>query len=142
MSWITPKTDWKITLSSDEYLGDYFNVSDYNRIKGNIEYLAERAKSLVSVPEVDLGEDKTYTDNYYADEFNALETALDEIADALLKDIGEPMTFFDNGVFIQASELNRIESATLELYKRINDSIEGKAMLAFTLGIPTAEVNF
>lgn len=142
MSWITPKTNWKITLSSDDYLGDFFNIEDYNRIKGNIEYLVELANHLVSVPEADLGEDKTYIDNYYADEFNALEDALESIAEALQKDIGNKPLFTDNGRFIDYAELNRIESATLELYKRINASVEGKAMLAFTLGIPTAEVNF
>lgn len=32
MAWVTPKTNWVD--------GDYFNINpDYNRIKGNIEYL-------------------------------------------------------------------------------------------------------
>ena len=32
-NWITPYTDWKGT--------DYFKVSDWNRITGNVEYIAD-----------------------------------------------------------------------------------------------------
>ena len=39
MAWTTPKTDWVD--------GDYFNLNpDYNRIKGNIEYLVDLSKTM------------------------------------------------------------------------------------------------
>ena len=39
MAWVTPKTNWVD--------GDYFNINpDYNRIKGNIEYLLALSKTM------------------------------------------------------------------------------------------------
>lgn len=38
--WKQPKTDWKIEYDENgDYIGDYFEVADYNRIKNNLAYL-------------------------------------------------------------------------------------------------------
>ena len=55
MAWQQPKTDWKES--------DYFNVEDYNRIKGNLNELHRMA--LVyweEFPWDEMGEDKTWED--------------------------------------------------------------------------------
>ena len=61
---------------------------------------------------------KNYSSWYYAREFNVFERNLDAINQTSYnKVIGTTKTFFDNGPFIDSSELSRIESATLQLYE-------------------------
>ena len=146
MAWITPKTDWSEQYDdAGVYIGDFVNVSDYNRIKNNLLYLRELASSLVGrMPRIIVGADKHEiddahpdweNDNYFADEWNLIEDALETIDDALRWiDFGEKQTFYDNGRFIDATELNRIEGASLKLYELLENSIENKTRLAFRLG--------
>ena len=48
--WQEPKTDWKIT--------DRFNITDFNRIKNNINYLHEKAMETSRYFKIDhMGED-------------------------------------------------------------------------------------
>lgn len=47
MEWIEPKTDWKVEYDENgNYIGDYLNVKDLNRISINVSYLIEECKSL------------------------------------------------------------------------------------------------
>ena len=49
--WQEPKTDWTVN--------DYFNYTDYNRIKNNIAYLREQALKLyINFPFTEMGSDK------------------------------------------------------------------------------------
>lgn len=146
MAWSTPKTDWKAEYSNIEiYLGDFFNVEDYNRIKNNLQYIDDRAKELFyGVPDLQLDVDKHFpipgspdfdNDNIFADEINAIENGLQGIQDAIkLFDYGKAKLFYENGAFIDYNELNRIESAELDLYEHIESSIAGKLRLAYRLG--------
>jgi len=145
MPWITPKTDWKAEYDTiGNYQGDYFNVEDYNRIKNNLQYLRDRATELFLVPEINLGADKHFpvagspdfnNDNFFADEFNAIENGLKTIDDSSgVFNHGDPRLFYENGSFIDYIELNRIESAELDLYEHIEDSIAGKMRLARRFG--------
>ena len=146
MAWITPKTDWKAEYDPiGQYMGDYFNIEDYNRIKNNLLYLRELATELFyGVPVIEVGVDKHYpvagnpdfnNDNYFADEINLIEDALQSLEDFInLFNHGNKQTFYANGAFIGYAELNRIESAELELYTYITDSINGKSRLALHLG--------
>jgi hypothetical protein len=129
MSWIEPKTDWTSQ--------DTFNFSDYNRIKNNIAYLRERAVKLVKPFEIqDMGNDMTsYAELFDASKFNTIEQNLETINNnAYLKDYGTKQTFYDNGVFIAYAELNRIESATLDIYNMLGRQEIGLRRLAFRLG--------
>lgn len=129
MSWIEPKTDWTSQ--------DTFNFSDYNRIKNNIAYLRERAVKLVKPFEIqDMGNDMTsYAELFEASKFNTIEQNLETINNnAYLKDYGTKQTFYDNGVFIAYAELNRIESATLDIYNMLGRQEIGLRRLAFRLG--------
>lgn len=146
MAWTTPKTDWKAEYSNIEiYLGDFFNVEDYNRIKNNLQYIDDRAKELFyGIPDLNLGADKHYpipgspdfnNDNIFADEINAIENGLQGIQDVIaLFDYGTAKLFYENGAFIDYNELNRLESAMLDLYEHIESSIAGKMRLSFRLG--------
>lgn len=146
LTWITPKTDWSEQYdATGVFIGDFVNVADYNRIKNNLLYLRELAQQLVGVvPEVTVGADKHEiddanpdwdNDNYFADEWNLIEDALETIDDSLgWIDFGQKEVFYENGRFIDAVELNRIERASLSLYEIINNSIAHKTRLAFRLG--------
>lgn len=108
--WHTPKTNWKST--------DRFNYVDYNRIKSNLMYLYELSQECVGMFDIlDMGDDITeYSAYFSAQQFNNFEKNLETInKNTLLQNIGTTKTFYDNGVFIKWDELNRIESAILEL---------------------------
>ena len=128
MAWIEPKTNWAI--------GDRFNISDYNRIKGNLIFLHGRAKELY--PDFDIinmGVDKGYSDYPYAREINNFEKNLEIINNNVFtQDLGATVTFYSNGAFIQWNELNRIESAMLNIYEMLDRQEAGLPILAFRLG--------
>lgn len=128
VEWIEPKTDWST--------GDKFNINDYNRIKNNLTYLHEYASELyVPFEAEDMGEDATYPIFWDVDKFNAFERNLDEINKQIYtQDFGVSQTFYPNGVFIQADELNRIESAMLSMKDILDRQKSGIRRLPFRLG--------
>lgn len=126
--WQTPKTDWRES--------DFFNVEDYNRIKGNLNEI--RAQAVILWPEFaleDMGADKTYEDySFYADEINRFETNVGRIcAGTYPFAVGKQKTFYDNQPFIDWQELNRIEEACRLIYSNIQSRLNGRKILAFTL---------
>ena len=132
MAWTTPKTDWDET--------DRFNITDYNRIKNNIQWLLDKAEELliIDIDYTDMGADVSgYTGFRSASQFNAFEDNIDTVNRTVLyKDYGDTKTFYANGQFIDYVELNRIESATLGI-KATVDGLEAgisNKHLAFTLG--------
>lgn len=145
MAWSTPKTNWKAEYDEDGlFVGDFFNVEDYNRIKNNLVYLSELAKQCVSnVPEIVVGDDKHYpingspdydNDHFFADEINLIENGLAALDNAMpFVDFGQKKTYYDNGKFIDYNELSRIESAELTLYDLLTSSVAGIRHLSFRL---------
>ena len=127
--WLPPKTDWTAT--------DYFNIEDYNRITGNLEYLKTLGTSLFyGFPSIaSLGDDKTYTSMIYAREINAIEDCLEKLnLGSYSFDIGDKKIYYANQSTITYSELNRIESAILLLYKTMTAHKEALPKLSFRLG--------
>ena len=126
--WIQPKTDW---VPQDDVL-----CSDYNRIKGNLNYLKELAFSLYFPFKFEeMGEDKSESDYPYADEINRLAYNLERLAAGSYQiDVGEKTVYEDNGPYIAYTDLNRIESATLALYENMNRIKAEKIRLAFRFG--------
>lgn len=127
--WEEPKTDWKET--------DRFNIRDYNRIKNNLAYLHEQMITLVLYfPIKEMGEDITdYTGYWDYNIFNNFEENLDLInARIENKNFGQSQRFFSNGVFIGYSELNRIESACLDMKKSIDEITFHIGRIPFRLG--------
>lgn len=128
MMWREPKTDWKS--------GDAFNVTDYNRIKGNLEELRILALQMwPGVPFEDMGPDKTYEDiSFYADEINRFEDNLESICRSTYPfQIGEKQTFEANRPFIGSAELNRLESGIRMIRGYLEGSIDGQRTLEFEL---------
>lgn len=129
MAWIEPKTDWKSS--------DYFNVEDYNRIIGNLEYLKALGTSLFyGFPNIaSLGAGKTYTSMIYAKEINAIENCLEKLnLGSYSFNIGNKKTYYANQSTPLYSEFNRIESAILLLYKTMTAQKEALPKLSFRLG--------
>lgn len=128
MAWLEPKTDWQAS--------DFFNIQDYNRIKGNLNEI--RTMALTMWPDFsfeEMGTDKTYEDyGFYADEINKFEENLEHICQGTFPfDIGEKQIFYDNQPFIDWRELNRIEEACRLIYSNIRSREEGRRYLAFVL---------
>lgn len=126
--WQTPKTDWQPN--------DFFNIEDYNRIKGNLNEI--RFQALLLWPDFqfeEMGADKTYQDyGFYANEINRFEINLDYIcAGTFPFSVGERKEFYDNGPFIDWKELNRIEESCRFVYNNIRSRIVGRKTLAFPL---------
>lgn len=137
MAWSTPKTDWKGGVVAGVYTGDRFNAVDFNRIKNNIEYLRELAtKMYEDFTIVSLGADRTPKDYFYADEINSLESNLVTInARTLNRDYGVVPTYVENGGTMDFKELNRLESAILDLYERLTNESEGRRMFTWNFGM-------
>ncbi len=130
MGWQEPKTDW----TAD----DLMNYQDYNRIKGNLEYLWEEACELYGkFPLTDMGPDISETDPWRVRYFNAIESNVDEINRHIFtQDYGIRQTFYENGPFMRYSELKRIEGAILGMKQMIDGAKAGRRRLAFRLGAP------
>lgn len=126
--WQQPKTNWKES--------DFFNIEDYNRIKGNINEI--RSQALLLWPDFifeEMGSDKTYQDyGFYADEINRFEANVDHICNGTYPfKVGNRQTFYDNQPFIDWKELNRIEEACRLIYSNIQSRYSGRKTLSFTL---------
>ena len=128
MAWLEPKTDWQAD--------DYFNIQDYNRIKGNLNEIRVQALTLwPDFPFEEMGADKTYQDyGFYADEINRFEENVEHICEGTFPfAVGEKQTFYENTPFITWEELNRIEEACRLMYSNIQSRISGRRMLGFVL---------
>lgn len=138
MAWTTPKTDWYGTTDADGvYIGDRFNAADFNRIKNNLDYLRNLAiKMYEKFSLVSLGQDRVAGDYFYADEINQLEENLNTLNEnTLQRNYGSAPVYFENGNTMDFTELNRLESAILDLYDRLNNQSEGRRMFTWNFGM-------
>lgn len=137
MAWSTPKTDWNGETVDGVYIGDRFNAVDFNRIKNNLEYLRELAIKMYEEFSIQsLGSDRTPKDFFYADEINALEDNLKIINNNSLKrSYGNVPVYVDNGNTMDFKELNRLESAILDLYEKLTNEYEGRRMFTWNFGM-------
>ena len=143
MAWVTPKTDWYGRTDADGvYTGDRFNAFDFNRIKNNLEYLREFSTAMYDEFTInDLGQDRVPVDYFYADEINRLEENLETVnQNTLMRPYGEPPIYMDNGNTMDFTELNRLESAILDLYDRLTNQSEGRRMFTWNFGMKGGEL--
>lgn len=138
MAWATPKTDWYGTTDENGvYSGDRFNATDFNRIKNNLAYLRDLAITMYAeFSIVSLGSDRTTSSYFYADEINQLEQNLVTInANTLKRSYGSAPTYSANGKTMNYQELNRLESAILDLYDRLTNQHDGRRTLTWNFGL-------
>lgn len=128
-TWIIPKTDWQPS--------DYFNAEDYNRIKNNLEYLWVVAQVLYpSFVIISGGNDKNIGDFFYADEINVLENNLETLnINTLHENYGTTLSFEENDHVLDYVELNRLESACLDLYNKYRNERLGLRHFEWNFGI-------
>lgn len=128
MAWQTPKISW---TESDAFRLD----PDYERIRGNLLYLRQRAAAITRRP--DYGEMSSYTADGLplADFFNRVEENLAALADAV-----QPRPEYSTRSFSPGSlvwdwrDLERIEGMLLQIYNDLNAIESGQQKLAFCLG--------
>lgn len=128
-AWIEPKIDWK---SSDR-----FNIEDFNRIRNNIIYLHSRAVKLFTAFDLEsMGSALTNRYAYWEVQyFNAFEKNIEMLSKSILKkETGKQKTFYENGIFIDWQELNRIENFCLSMKIIIDAQAEMIRNLPFRLG--------
>ena len=83
-----------------------------------------------------LGSDRTPADYFYADEINQLEANLNTINSNTLKQAyGETPVYIENGNTMTFAELNRLESAILDLYDKLTNEMYGRRMFTWNFGM-------
>ena len=143
MPWVTPKTDWYGYIDgSGNYQGDRFNAEDYNRIKNNLETLRNLAIKVFEPFSIEtVGDDKSVGDYFYADEINKMENNLETINQHTYNnDYGTKQTFEPNGLTMTFAELNRLESATLDIYEKLSVQLNGLRMFTWNFGFKGGEL--
>lgn len=137
MEWIKPKTDWAAREQDGEYIGDFFNAEDYNRIKNNLICLHGIAItiyedfSLIPMSK----EDKTVYDLLYADEMNVISKNLEIINENTLKlSMPKLLRFYDEGKIFDYTYLNTVEGFTSKIYEKLKNQYSGRRTLKFNFG--------
>lgn len=137
MAWQTPKTDWKIhpVDENGRYNGDWFNVSDYSRITGNITFLSDLAKELYPVFPLKDMPAQTVSDFPYASIINNIEENVNAIASHTWRplDYPGPKNWAPNGVTPTVDDLNRLESALRSIYAALQQQKNNRPKLSFQL---------
>lgn len=142
-NWQTPKTDWHGERDKQGvYTGDRFNAKDFNRIHQNIQYLKEFAEKLYSdVPSIPTIRTVQVGDFVYADEINQIENNFKRIAKFTFnRNYGEYPVYHDNDSFIDFRELNRLESAILDVYDRLTNQYNGRRTFTWAFGTKGGEL--
>ena len=129
MAWVTPKTNW--------VNGDRFNIDpDYNRIKGNIEYLIALSKTMYldyDTPSLETANINGFPKVSF---FNNVVDSTKAILSNCYSPVGarDMRSYISNGIVWNASELNAIENNHLLLYKALTGQKSGIRRLHITLG--------
>lgn len=128
MAWQTPKTSWAET--------DAFRLDpDYERIRGNLLYLRQRAAAITQKP--GYGQMQAYAVDGVplAEFFNRVEENLAALAAAV-----QPRPEYATRAFVPGDlvwdwrDLERIEGMLLQIYNDLNAIENGQQKLAFCLG--------
>lgn len=129
MAWITPKTNWVPT--------DYFDLDpDYNRIKGNIEYLFEFSKKLYVPPDMIPMQVYDISDDAEPDFFNNIVDNVLILAEETYYPPGfETMERYEGNKRIwTANHLNTIEKNLNLVYTGYKSQWNLLPMLAYEMG--------
>lgn len=124
--WQTPKIDWEIKpFVNGRYMGDWFNVEDYNRIIDNLRYLHAAGQNVYTVVFDILGMSSQDRSGFpCAGDINALEESLYRITTNTYAppDYAGQAIWTSNGKTPTADDLNRIERACVAVYAKLNET--------------------
>lgn len=130
--WQEPKTNW--SGASDEF----FNVQpDYQRIKGNIEYLYELSLKLFPTYTIYELENVTYKSIPYVDFFNNIVYNIDLIANNSVRPLGYQTmrTYSENMSIWNYKDLNIIENNIKVLKEKLQKRYDMLNQLPVMVGI-------
>lgn len=128
MVWQTPKTTW---AEQDPFCLD----PDYERIRGNLLYLRQRAAAITQKPGYSRMQDYAVDGVPLAEFFNRVEENLAALAAAV-----QPRPEYATRTFVPSDlvwdwrDLERIEGMLLQIYNDLNAIENGQQKLAFCLG--------
>ena len=128
MAWQTPKTTWAETDS-------FCLAPDYERIRGNLLALRQRAAAITERPEYGEMKDYRIENIPLAEFFNRVEENLAALAAAV-----QPRPEYSTRTFVPGDlvwdwrDLERIEGMLLKIYNDLNAIEDGQQTLAFCLG--------
>lgn len=130
--WVTPKTDWNGNAN------EYFNITDYQRIKGNIEFLSDYLKEI----DIDMSlsypmENATYLTIPKASFYNNIVYNIDELRDYLptVKGFKTMRQYVAKQRIWTFEDLNIIENNLLCLKQVIDSKYLARNKLPFKLGM-------
>ncbi|MFV0394041.1 MAG: hypothetical protein ACK5LC_06555 [Coprobacillaceae bacterium] len=131
MSWIDPNINW--TGANDEYFDP---ITDYNRIKGNIEYLHDLGQtlypafSIVPLETITLGQILTLS------YFNNVPNGINSIKNNTFTPVGYQVlkSYAANKSAWDYRELNKIENNILLLNQLLTSQKKARRRLSFRLG--------
>lgn len=125
-SFSAPRTDWNAN--------SFFSYGAYNRIKNNIQYLIDLSFELFPEYEYEkMGDDKTYSDFPYADEFNLIELNLKLLHDKTFGFVeytfSDVKNWYPNQQTPSYEDMNRYEQMTVDYYNGLNSIKKNKNKL-------------
>lgn len=128
MAWQTPKTTW---AERDSFCLD----PDYERIRGNLMYLQQRAAAITQKPDYAKMQDYTVDGIPLAEFFNRVEDNLSALA-AVVQQRPEYSTrsLLPGDLVWDWRDLERIEGMLLQIHNDLNAIESGQPKLAFCLG--------
>lgn len=114
---------------------DFFNASDYNRIKYNICYLKEIADILYdSVEFENMGPDKSWHEDPEPEDFRRIEENLNYISLAAGFETDTYGPYEGNYSFLNYEKLNKIEEKCRQLFDWLYGTVMARRRLPFKLG--------
>lgn len=147
MEWIEPKTDWKVEYDENgNYIGDYFNAEDVNRMINNLKNIAAQIRQILfsnHVFEVEYLPDVIRGDILNRVYFKSLQDTIESMLDYIY-DIEATKLFnqyiantMDNTVMLPTWEwYNAVERITKMLDNDIKRIQNDKRKLKYQFGIP------
>lgn len=147
MEWIEPKTDWKVEYDENgNYIGDYVNVEDVNRMINNLKNVAVQIRKILfsnHVFDVEYLQDVIRGNIINRIYFKSLQDTIGEML-VYIYDIEATKLFnqyiastMDNTVMLPTWEwYNAVERITKMLDNDIKRIQNDKRKLKYRLGIP------
>lgn len=141
--WITPKTDWKVTYDDEtgEYVGDYFNYEDYERIRNNLTVLYERcyilypSKQLYLPFVLPMEKEEPIDPEFFHDVANCLDMYCYVGAFVPFEEYLYFNNLYYGDKFPNYEKLNSLEQTMLSCYERMNEFIANRRQFKWRLGI-------
>lgn len=138
MAWQQPKTNWAVQPRTPEgyYNGDWFELSDYSRIVGNLTWLKEFASQMYDIQHFPDMTIPPAGSPVYNSQIGALEQAIQDLYTytILPPEYEAPKTWLDGGKLPTFVDMNRWENVCARYHKLYNNQFDRLPKLQCKLG--------